>query len=249
MIGLGLVANIVTIVIGTFMGHLIGDRLRASTRLIVTDVLGLVTLLIAADSIVAVFDADLIAVVGSSAPLLIVLGSLLIGGILGSLLRLEERIEQFGGVLQRRLASNDSSGPERQRFIEGFVTSSLVFSVGPLAVLGGLNEGLGNGSEQLLLKSTLDGFASLAFAASFGIGVAFSVIPVTLVQGLFVLLGLVIGDVIPPAYLAAMTATGGLMLLGVSLRLLDIRRIAVADLLPALVVSPLLVFLVAQVVG
>ena len=105
--------------------------------------------------------------------MLIVLGSLLVGGIAGSLLRLESRIEGLGGWLQRRL-SGETGSAERARFVEGFVISSLVFCSGPLTILGSLNDGLGNGPDQILLKATLDGFAAIAFAASFGWGVAAS---------------------------------------------------------------------------
>jgi uncharacterized membrane protein YqgA involved in biofilm formation len=192
-----------------------------------------------------VLDDDLSDRVGDSAPMLIVLGSLLIGGIIGSLLRLEARVESFGGWLQTRLAG-DTGSAERHRFIEGFVVSSLVFCTGPLTILGSLNDGLGNGADQLILKAALDGFAAIAFAASFGWGVAASAITVVVVQGSLTLLGYALGDVLPDAHLAAITATGGLLLVGVALRLLRIREIPVADLLPALLVAPVLVEVVAR---
>ena len=168
------------------------------------------------------------------------------GGITGSLLRLEAGVEGLGGRLQRRLMG-DAESEERRRFIEGFVVASLVFCTGPLTILGSLNDGLGNGADQLYLKATLDGFAALAFAASFGWGVAASAITVVVVQGGLTVVGVLLGDVLPDAHLAAVTATGGLLLVGVALRLLRIREIAVADLLPALVVAPLLVVAVAAV--
>ena len=123
--------------------------------------------------------------------------------------------------------------------------ASLVFCTGPLTILGALNDGLGNGADQLLLKSALDGFAAIAFAAAFGWGVAASVVTVLTVQGTLTVLGVVLGDVLPEAHLAAVTATGGVLLVGVAMRLLRLREIAVADLLPALVVAPALVSLVA----
>lgn len=238
--GTGTLVNVATVLLGSLAGVLLGNRLPVRTRDVVTDALGLTTLLIAAVSAMAVLDADLSDRVGDSAPMLIVLGSLLIGGICGSLLRLEERIESFGGWLQRRLAG-DAGTVERQRFIEGFVASSLLFCTGPLTILGSLNDGLGNGADQLYLKAALDGFAAVAFAASFGWGVAASAVTVVVVQGGLTLVGLGLGDVLPDAHLAAVTATGGLLLVGVALRLLRIREIPVADLLPALVVAPVLV--------
>lgn len=238
--GLGTAVNVVTVLLGSTLGRLLGDRLPTRTRDLVTDALGLVTLLIAATSALAVVDPALEARVGSSAPLLIVLGALVVGGVVGSLLRLELRLEQLGAWLQRRLTRSAGSA-ERERFVEGFVVASLVFCTGPLTILGSLNDGLGNGAEQLYLKAVLDGFAAMAFAASFGWGVAASAITVLVVQGGLTLVGVLLGDVLPAAELAATTAVGGLVLVGVALRLLRVKEVAVADLLPALVVAPLLV--------
>ena len=238
--GIGTIVNVVTVLLGATVGVLLGNRLPVRTRDLVTDALGLVTLLIAATAAMAVLDGDLADKVGDSAPMLIVLGALLIGGIGGSLLRLEQRVETFGGWLQVRL-TRESGSVERHRFVEGFVVSSLVFCTGPLTILGSLDDGLGNGADQLLLKAALDGFAAVAFAASFGWGVAASALTVVVVQGSLTLVGLGLGDVLPDAHLAAITATGGLLLVGVALRLLRIREIPVADLLPALLVAPVLV--------
>ena len=238
--GLATLVNVAAVLAGALVGVALGNRLPTRTRDVVTDALGLVTLLIAATSTVAVLSPELSDVVGDSAPMLIVLGSLLLGGITGSLLRLESRIEGLGGWLQARL-SGDTGSVERARFVEGFVISSLVFCSGPLTILGSLNDGLGNGPDQILLKSALDGFAAIAFAASFGWGVAASVVTIVVVQGSLTLAGVALGDVLPDAHLAAITAVGGLLLVGVALRLLRIREIPVADLLPALLVAPLLV--------
>ncbi len=238
--GLGTAVNVITVLVGATLGVALGNRLPERVRNVVTDALGLTTLLIGGLSAREVTSGDLSAYVGGSAPVLIVLGSLLLGGIAGSLLRLEARVEGLGGVLQRRL-SGSSVSTERARFIEGFVVASLIFCTGPLTILGSLNDGLGNGADQLLLKSALDGFAAIAFAASFGWGVAASALTVLVVQGTLTVLGVVLGDVLPAAHLAAITATGGLLLVGVALRLLRIREIPVADLLPALLVAPALV--------
>lgn len=238
--GIGTAVNVLTVLLGAGLGVLLGNRLPVRTRDVVTDALGLVTLLIAALAAFAVTDAALSSYVGSSAPLLIVLGSLVLGGILGSLLRLESRVESLGGWLQTRLAG-DRGTVERHRFIEGFVAASLLFCTGPLTILGSLNDGLGLGAEQLFLKATLDGFAAIAFAASFGWGVAVSAVTVLVVQGSLTGVGLLLGDVLPDAHVAALTATGGLLLVGVALRLLHVREIPVADLLPALLIAPGLV--------
>jgi uncharacterized membrane protein YqgA involved in biofilm formation len=256
-VGAGTVLNVVTVLVGSGLGVLLGHRLRQGTRDVVTDALGLVTLLVAATSALAVLDPVLIGAVGASAPVLIVLGALLLGGIAGSVLRIEERLEELGDTLRRRLPLGDGvgegagdgrgvaeGGAARRRFLEGFVSASLVFCVGPLTILGSLEDGLGRGIDLLALKATLDGFASIAFAASFGWGVAASVVVVAGVQGSLTLVGVLLGDFLPEPHLLALTATGGLLLVGVALRLLRVRAVPVGDLLPALVVAPLLTQLV-----
>ena len=249
--GAGTLVNVATVLVGSGLGLLLGHRLPARTRETVTDGLGLVTLLIGALSAAAVRSPALTAAVGGAAPVLIVLGALLLGGIAGSLVDVERRLEGLGGWLRGRLArsgtpTGGAHGQARERFVEAFVTSSLVFCVGPLTILGALSDGLGLGADQLYLKATLDGFASVAFAASLGVGVLASALTVAVVQGLLTGVGLLVGGVLPAAHLDALTATGGLLLLGVGLRLLRIRQVPVGNLLPALVVAPLLVALVAS---
>lgn len=258
-IGAGTLTNVLTVLVGGGLGLLVGHRLPARVRTTVTSALGLVTLLIAADAAAAVGSDALTSSTGRGAPTLVVLGSLALGGIIGSFARLEDRLEDLGGVLQRRLGgasgrtapldlpapSDDPGGAadghdDRERFVQGFVIASLVFCVGPLTILGSLNEGLGRGAEQLLLKSTLDGFAALAFAAAFGVGVLASALSVLVVQGSLTGLGVLVGGLLPAAHLDAVGATGGLILVGVALRLLDLKQLPVADLLPALLVAPVL---------
>jgi len=241
VIGLGTLLNVVAILIGSALGVLIGHRLPERTRGTVTDAMGLVTLVIGALNVVALLDEPFKEAAG--APLLVVLGALLIGGIVGSLLNIEHRLEQFGGWLQARLGrgKDDSS---RGRFVEGFVDASLIFCIGPLAILGSLSDGLGQGIDQLALKSILDGFGSLAFAASLGWGVAASALSVGIVQGLFTILGALLGSFLAAALISSITATGGVLLIGVGLRLLRIKAVPVGDMLPALVVAPLLTALV-----
>ena len=272
--GFGTLVNVASVLVGATLGLVLGQRLPLRTRETVTDALGLVTLLIGALSAGSVTSPELSAQVGDSAPVLIVLGSLLVGGILGSLLDLEARLEGFGVWLRARLGSRarraagtrppalaaehtrpdherpGNATPDEQaaraRFIEGFVSASLVFCVGPLTILGSLSDGLGLGADQLILKSALDGFAAIAFAASLGAGVLASAVAVGLVQGLLTVVGFLVGDLLPAAQLAAITATGGLLLLGVALRLLQVKQVPVGNLLPALLVAPLLVHVVAS---
>lgn len=243
-IGAGTVLNTVTVVIGALAGMAIGGRLPQATREVVTDCLGLVTLLMAGLSVRDVLSPDLAAAVGTSAPVLIILGSLLLGSILGSLLGVERRLGTVAGAVQGRLGRGREDHAARERFIEGWLTASLLFCVGPLTILGSLDDGLGRGIDKLALKSALDGFAALAFASTFGVGVLLSAVSVAVVQGGLTLAGVALGALLPEAHIAALTATGGLILVGISLRLLRIRQIPVGDMLPALVVAPLLTQLV-----
>ena len=169
MYGLGTVINVVAILWVRASEYCSATDCLNETRVTVTDALGLVTLVIGGLNVVALQDQAFVDAVGRGIPLLIVIGALLFGGITGSLLQIERRLEALGGWLQRRLAAGEPSR-ERARFVEGFVDSSLVFCIGPLAVLGALSDGLGQGIDELTLKATLDGFASIAFAASLGWG-------------------------------------------------------------------------------
>lgn len=258
--GAGTALNVATVLLGSGLGVALGGRLPERTRSTVTDALGLVTLVIGGLNIASgLGDPAYIRAVSGGGTLLVVLGALLVGGITGSLLRVEDRLDSVGAALQRRLAGgarkdaelaggarkDAPAGRDRARFVQGFVTASLVFCVGPLAVLGPLSDGLGNGIDQLALKSTLDGFAALAFAASLGWGVAASALSVLVVQGSLTVLGAVLGSFLPLALVAALTATGGVLLLGVGLRLLAVKAVPVGDLLPALVAAPVLAAIVA----
>lgn len=242
--GTGTALNVATVLLGSGLGVALGGRFPERTRSTVTDALGLVTLVIGGLNVASgLGDASYVRAVSGGGTLLVVLGALLVGGIVGSLLRVEDRLDGLGAVLQRRLSRG--GGGDRDRFVQGFVTASLVFCVGPLAVLGPLSDGLGHGIDQLALKSTLDGFAALAFASSLGWGVAASALSVLVVQGGLTVLGAVLGSFLPLSLVAALTATGGVLLLGVGLRLLAVKPVPVGDLLPALVAAPLLTALVA----
>lgn len=245
MIGLGTLLNVVAIVAGAIIGTLLGDRLSTKTRNVVTDALGLMTLLVAGLSIIDITKPEFKDAVGPGMGVLIVLGSLILGGITGSLWRLEDRFESIGRKLKKSLNKRIKS--QDANFVQGFVSASLLFVVGPLAILGSISDGLGKGIEQLALKSSLDFFASIAFAASLGIGVAFSALAVGIYQGLFTLLGFGLGDVLNEPQVIALTVTGGLLLVGVSFRLLKIKQLPVADLLPALFYAPILVALVMAI--
>lgn len=255
MTGLGTIVNVLAIVLGAAAGVALGHRLQENLSKLLTDAMGLVVLVIGALNLQALSNSAFAETVTSSGTLLVVLGSLLIGGVIGWLLKIDYRLEHFGTWLQLKTAGRKQnlqtttgevaiSEVKRQKFIEGFVNASLLFTIGPMAVLGALQDGLGQGFDILALKSTLDGFTSIAFAATLGWGVAFSAIPVGLWQGLLTLISAVVGAVLSEAVVAAITATGGILLLGTGLRVLQIKMVNVANLLPALLVAPLLVLLV-----
>ncbi|MFP4149488.1 MAG: DUF554 domain-containing protein [Nitriliruptoraceae bacterium] len=274
----GTLVNAAAIVVGAGLGTLLGGRLTASIRSTVTDVLGVFVLALGASDAFGAFGGELEQELGTAA-VLVILGSLLVGGVLGELLDIEGRLERFGGWLRDRVvrggpdpdavgsgpsarpASADTTGqadpaapagsaahvdpPDlldpRQRFVEGFVVTSLIVCVGPLAILGALQDGLTDSFQLLAVKSMLDGFAALAFASALGIGVAFSVLPLMALQGSVTLAAGALQSVMTEPMLAALTATGGFLVMAIGIRLLELRRVRVANLLPALLLAPLLV--------
>jgi uncharacterized protein len=242
IIGLGTLINVVAIIVGTVIGVLVGNRLSEKTSRVVTDGLGLVVLVLGGLNVMSLLDQEFVSAVGAGIPLLVVIGAILIGGIIGSALKIEQRLEQLGTSLQKRFAGKGTKD-SKEKFITGFVNASLVFTIGPLAILGALSDGLGQGIEQLATKSILDAFASLAFAASLGWGVALSAIPVGIWQGLITVLAFSVGAMVSAPIISALTATGGVLLLGVGLRLLQLRQVAVGNMLPALIVAPLITLL------
>jgi uncharacterized membrane protein YqgA involved in biofilm formation len=242
-VGSGTLINVLTIVGGASLGVLIGGRMPERMRALITDVLGLITILGAATTLTPIASERYIDSLPQGWPLLAILASLLIGGVIGSALNLEARLENFGSFLRRKFrAEGDGT------FVEGFLLSSLLFVIGPLAILGSISDGMGTGTDQLILKSSLDFFAAMAFAATLGWGVAASAIPVGIYQGLWTVAGFAIGSVLSDYQIDAMTIVGGLMLLSIGLGLLKIKTVAVGNLLPALALAPIVVGLLHQFV-
>lgn len=239
---LGTIINVFAILFGAGLGVALGHRLPEKISRTLTDALGLVVLVIGGLNLVALSASSFVAAVTSAGTLLVVLASLVIGSVIGSILGIERRLSHFGTWLQLRV----SRSGDKEKFIEGFVNASLLFTIGPMAVLGALQDGLGQGFDVLALKSTLDGLTSVAFAAALGWGVAFAAIPVGLWQGLLTILAASAGTLMSDALVASITATGGVLLLGTGLRVLQIRMVSVADMLPALVLAPLITWGVAS---
>jgi uncharacterized membrane protein YqgA involved in biofilm formation len=218
----GTLVNTATVLVGSSLGLLIGARFSEKIKTIVMHALGLATLLI---GFKMAFKTENI---------LLVIGSLVIGGIIGEILNLEERLERLGDFIKRKVKSESGS------FVLGFVTSSLVFCIGPLTIVGSIQDGVTGDANVLYVKSLLDGFASIVFASSLGVGVLFSSITVLLFQGSLTLLGSRLSFLLRPAVLDELTATGGLIIVGIGIFLLGIKKIKVGNFLPALVVVVIL---------
>jgi uncharacterized membrane protein YqgA involved in biofilm formation len=213
----GTLVNTATVIIGSLIGLAIGSRFTEKIKTIVLQALGLCTLLI---GMRMAFKTENI---------LLVIGSLALGGIAGELLKIEERLERIGEIIKSKVKSDSGT------FVLGFVTASLVFCVGPMTIVGSIEDGISGNAGTLYAKSMLDGFASIAFASSLGIGVFFSFLTVLIFQGALTLLGTQLTFLIEPRILNELTATGGLMILGIGFYLLDIKRIKVGNFLPSLV--------------
>lgn len=216
MIPTGSLVNGAAIIGGSIIGILLHSRFPERIRQIVFQGLGLGTILIGIQMALKVQD------------ILVLMFSLLIGGILGELMRLDTLFERGASRLKKMVGSKDTG------FIDGMITASLIFCIGAMAIIGSFEEGINGDTTILYTKSLLDGFASIALASSYGIGVLFSFIPVVLYQGSLTLFASSFQEYFSPLIIDQLTATGGLLIIGISLTLLDIKRINLSNLLPSL---------------
>ena len=229
----GTFINVAAVLIGGAFGLLFGARLPERVRQTVIAGLGLFVAAIGVQMAIKMKQP------------LIVLGGLLIGGILGEWWRIEDGLRRLGAWLEMRFTTG-SSEEKSSRFIRGFLTASLVYCIGPLAILGSIQDGLTGDYSLLAIKSVLDGFASLAFASSLGVGVLFSSLVILVYQGSLSLLAAQAQAVITPAMTNEMTAVGGILLVGIAISsLLEIKPIRVGNFLPALVIVPFIVAILA----
>lgn len=225
MRGLGTIINILTVLLGGTIGAFVGERFNQKIRTTLLYAIGIFTLSIG-------FSYSF-----KSKNILIPLFAVLAGGIIGETIDIERYLQNFAEKAKEVLRSSDS------RFSEGFVTASLLFCVGPMAIIGSLTDGLTGDYKILALKAVLDGFAGMALAASLGWGVVLSVISVATYQGVLTLMGYLAGNVFTQAMIKEMTAAGGILIVGIGLMLLEIKRIRLANLLPSIFLAPLFVFI------
>lgn len=232
--GIGTVVNVLTVLAGTVAGVVLGNRLPERMRTAVVHVVGLSTLVIG--------GRDAFGTRNIVFPLV----ALILGAVIGTALGIEERLEALGEAIRRRF----ETGPDQDgsRFAEGFVAASLLFCVGPLTILGSIRDGLGgpDHAQLLLVKAALDGTIAVAFASTMGWGVGFSALTVIVVQGTLTLAAGAADRVLTERMIVEMSAAGGVMVMGIGLRLLDLKQVAVASFLPALVLAPLGVWLFAR---
>lgn len=243
MRGLGTLINTGLVIAGSGLGVLIGDRIPERMRTTLLQVIGLVT--------IALGVSDAIDTRNMVFPLV----GMAIGALIGELLRLEDRLEGIGARLQRRFdRGGDASAPteptaatgqSQRSFVKGFVTASALYCVGPLTVLGAIQDASGDTPQLYIIKGLLDGFVSIMFAATYGIGVAFSALSVFVVQGGLTLGGTGLDSLLDDRMRTELFAAGGLAVIGIGLNLLQVTKIRLANLLPGLVLTPVLVAIFA----
>lgn len=221
---LGTLLNAAVVVVGGLAGLVVGERLPERVKQAVLAGIGMVVLVIALQAALATTNA------------VIPLVSVVVGGALGEWARIEARVEAVGERLRRRFA-RDGGGT----FVEGFVTLTLIAVVGPLTVLGTFREGIDGSIDLLVVKTALDGLVAVPLAAVYGLGTVFAALGILAVQVPLTFVGAGVGDVLSPRMLVELEATGGVVIIGIALRLLDLRRLPVASYLPALVVAPAIV--------
>ncbi len=231
----GTFLNIATILIGGTLGLLFGARIPEQLKTTVIAGMGLFTAAMGVQMFL------------KSENQLIVLGALILGALLGEWWKIEDRLESLGQALEKRFSRDTETG-SGSKFIRGFMVASLLYCIGPMAILGSIQDGLTGDYQLLAVKSTLDGFASIAFASTLGIGVMFSSLVVLLYQGGISLLAAQLSTIVTDAMMNEMTATGGVLLLGLAIsNLLEIKKIRVGNFLPALVIAPLIVWVLGLI--
>jgi uncharacterized membrane protein YqgA involved in biofilm formation len=233
VVGLGTLINTATVLIGGTVGIAMGDKIPERVRIIVVQVIGMIT--------IGLGLSDLLKTHNMVFPLL----GMVFGAVIGEVLRIEDRLEGIGEVIRKRFAKRQDPGP----FVSGFVTATLLFCIGPLTILGAIQDASGATPQLYIIKGTLDGFMSVIFGAIHGVGVLFSAVSVFVVQGTLTLFGTQLDSLLNDRMRIELFATGGIAVMAIGLNLLDIKKIRLGSLLPGLIVTPLLVQLFADNTG
>lgn len=229
----GTLINVITVLLGGSVGLLFGAQLPERLRATVMAGLGLFTVAFGMSLFLETDNA------------LIAVGSLLFGAVLGEWLDIEGRLRAVGSWLEKRFTRREEPQAPGTDFVRGFLTASVLFCVGPMTILGSIQDGLTGDYQLLAVKSTLDGFASLALASALGVGVMFSSLVVLVYQGSISLLAAQAQAVLTEPMMAEMTAVGGIIIIGLGIgSLLELRPIRTGNLLPALILAPLIVWLI-----
>ena len=229
MRGLGTIINTATVLAGGGLGLLIGNRIPDRIRVIIVQVIGLVTIAIGLRDVMNT-DNMVFPLVG-----------MVLGAIIGELLRIEDRLEQLGELLRQKFTKSESES----KFVTGFVTATLLFCVGPLTILGAIEDASGKTPQLYIIKGTLDGFMMIIFSALYGVGAIFSAASVFFIQGSLTLFGTSLDTLLTDRMRLELFSAGGIAVLAIGLNLLEIKRIRLGSLLPGLVITPLLVWLFA----
>lgn len=223
MPGIGTLINVITVIVGSSIGILLRNRLNDQYKNIILQGVGILTMVIGMQMALKTNN------------ILIILASVLIGGLFGQAVKMEDRIESFADKIKSRFASKEDI-----YFSEGFITASIIFCVGPMTILGSINDGLRGDIDLLAIKSVLDGFTALALTASFGIGVMISVFTIIIIQGGITFSAVFIDQFLNAMMINEMTAVGGVLIIGIGFVILDIKKIKVATFLPSILFAPVI---------
>ena len=233
MICLGTLINTATVLVGGSVGLIIGDRIPERIRTIVVQVIGLVTLGLGLSDVLKTHN------------MVFPLVGMVLGAIVGEALNIERRLEGIGEVIRRRFAGKQEPG----RFVNGFVTATLLFCIGPLTILGAMQDATGETPQLYIIKGTLDGFMNVIFGAIYGVGAIFSALSIFVVQGSLTLGGSALDNLLNDRMRIELFSAGGFAVMAIGLNLLEIKKIRLGSLLPGLVITPLLVWLFAVPTG
>lgn len=224
---LGTVVNSLAIIVGALFGVFIKKGIKEEYKSTIMDGIGL--------------SVVIIGIMGGikTQNLILVIGSIVLGSIIGEMIKIEDRLEKLGSNMEKKFGKGDSS------FSKGFVTASLVYCIGAMAIVGSLESGLTGNHETLFAKSILDGISAIIFASTLGIGVAFSAIPVFIYQGGITLLSNIVKDLMTPEVINEMSSVGGILILAIGINILGIKKIRIGNMLPAIFI-PIIYYLIVN---